>query len=378
MICPRTIEAFTTLLSAIVMACALSGCDQFSIHESEDFSDALPELRTLPVQNCSTPYGDRIIVEQVPFCELQNGRAEWLCFDGSRGELQNIAPAGLRLSQPDNCAPTEKRTISYKGEIDLSLLQLVQNLEAELAEYDQFDATLCDAGRSSACETEAQSVVLFIDSVGGDPAAAIAIAKIMSKRKWEAIVRPDANCLSSCVFIISGASERLILGKVGIHRIIPVRSNVTTRASLDEQLSDITDRGRALFQENGINPRLIDDMMTIPANRIRILSNDELADYGLGSDNIADQDLDTIGLERACGARFVEMLAEAEALDEQCGGSKVGGDFGKYVQCLNSGYARLGFPVAQCPKSGPKYMCPDENVDFGFSPSFERCSDVLD
>lgn len=64
-----------------------------------------------------------------------------------------------------------------------------------------------------------QFIWIDVDSPGGDVAAAMKIGSILRKDPNHAVrIKQPSNCLSSCVFILAGATQRQILGRVGIHR----------------------------------------------------------------------------------------------------------------------------------------------------------------
>ena len=58
-------------------------------------------------------------------------------------------------------------------------------------------------------------ITIFLDTNGGDVGTAINIGKYLRNIKAEAIIDDDASCLSSCVFVLAGASSREIFGRVG-------------------------------------------------------------------------------------------------------------------------------------------------------------------
>lgn len=366
-----------------IVQAILSGCSNLAPEAGGEVTYHSQALREVPLQTCTTTVsvdeGTREVVEEAPFCELQKGKAQWVCGDGSREAIERITPFNLILHGSERCREGRsdaKLAIQYEGEIDLSFLQLLENLEAQFLSSDEDHALMCQSGSESWCENERYEPAIFMDSPGGDAVAAIDAARIFARRDWTLIVDDNAQCASACVFLAAGAKERLLLGELAIHRIYPVGSNARSREELNDQLAKITDEARELLRENGVSARLVDDMMTTPSSNVRVLTPAELDAYGLGRENSAQKDLERVSTERKCGADFAEKLIKAEALVDQCGGSEgsAGMDgFWRYARCENEGLERLGFPDKVCPNDGPQYTCPAPNTVSGIRFSYEPC-----
>lgn len=114
-------------------------------------------------------------------------------------------------------------------------------------------------------------------------------------------------------------------GKVGVHRIIRMSSTATTRAELNDELRGVYGRVKDYLERNGAAVAIADLMMTVPNRRLRLLSKDELQEYGLDGTNAAQDDLDRLQLMRRCGDDFV-MRRDAfmRSFDSEC--KAAGGD----------------------------------------------------
>lgn len=360
---------------------ASSSCNVLPTSDASEPTFQSESLSDLPSQSCivELDYDDsrRSINEKYPFCEFERGEGEWICDNSERNRIDGITPISLTYSSCDEAYQFLKGTVRfhYKGQIDKSFLQFIELVEQREAESLSDTAKACASGNPQSCDWRPREFVLVIDSPGGDVEAAIDAARIISLRKWAVLVEEGSQCSSACVFLLASAAERILLGKVGIHRIIPVGSSLNDREALEGQIAPILDDARSLLMANGVSPRLIEDMMTVPSSRVRFLTKTEIDGYGLGAENSAALDLERVAIERKCGADFSERRIAAEALSEQCGGSTVGGDFGRYRRCMNAGYEALGFPDKRCPDDGPDFMCvsPQARSDLDFEPSKERC-----
>lgn len=360
---------------------AASGCNVLPTGEESEPEFRSESLRDLTAQSCPVEFGSdgnkRSMIESFPFCELEKGEGEWICENSVRKKIDDITKTALLFSGCDEACQRITGTIrvKYKGEIDKSFLQFIELIELYEAETINDQAKACTAENTLSCDWQPRDFVLIINSPGGDVEAAIDAARIMSLRKWTVLVKEGAECTSACIFLLASAAERIIIGSVGIHRIIPVGSSIDNREALEGRIAPILDDARSLLKANGVSPRLLDDMMTIPSSEVRFLTKVEIDEYGLGAENSAALDLERVAIERKCGADFAERLIAAEALSQQCGGSTVGGDFGRYRRCMNAGYKALGFPDRRCPDDGPDFMCvsPQARSDLDFEPSKERC-----
>lgn len=121
-----------------------------------------------------------------------------------------------------------------------------------------------------------------LNSSGGEVEEAIKIGEIIRKNEFNVSVPTGAECLSSCIFILSAGVLRHAYGRVGIHR--PYFSSL----SKDENVQNIKNKREAILtsikqylEEMDVNPRLVDTMISIPPDELKILTPDELSYYRL-------------------------------------------------------------------------------------------------
>jgi ATP-dependent protease ClpP protease subunit len=121
-----------------------------------------------------------------------------------------------------------------------------------------------------------------LNSPGGSVNAAMAIGRIVRKEEAGAFVNRGAVCLSSCVLILAGGSFRSFEGKVGIHRpYLPVPSGDVSSQNVKAIYAQMLQDLRAYFREMNVADGLADAMLRTNPEKIRLLSEDELANYGL-------------------------------------------------------------------------------------------------
>lgn len=194
--------------------------------------------------------------------------------------------------------------------------------------------------------------VLEINSRGGRVEDAINAGNFIAESHWTIWVREGAVCHSSCVFILSAGDNRLIAGKVGIHRIIRMSSTADTRAELREELETVYNRVREYLLRNGTAEAVADLMMAVPNRSLRILSPEELSLYGLEGVNPVQDDLNRLHLMRTCGEDFVRRRDRfLRAFDAQCKDPDAGLD--AVNACGLELRSEYGFPDPACPAESP-------------------------
>lgn len=114
-------------------------------------------------------------------------------------------------------------------------------------------------------------------SAGGDVDEALKLGRIIRQSELRVIVPLDSKCFSSCVLLIAGGVERALFGKVGIHR--PYFVNLDSKLSQSEvkaQRDAINGKIKAYLNEMDISPNLLELMLSVPPEAMKILTEGEL------------------------------------------------------------------------------------------------------
>ena len=136
------------------------------------------------------------------------------------------------------------------------------------------------------------STIMFtIESEGGSVLSAIRIGRMLRDLNAMITVPGGRTCSSSCVFLLVGGVERLVLGHVGVHR--PYFESLDRRRTAAQVSADI----RALdamittyLRDMNITPNLLDFMKGVSSNEMRWLSDSDLQTFGLSaSDPVFDE-----------------------------------------------------------------------------------------
>jgi len=241
------------------------------------------------------------------------------------------------FSLVDAMSPCQQRgvvRVRYQGKIGAGFTALTQRVAA------------------MAARMEIPTRILDIDSSGGHVEEALRAGDSIAESGWAIWVRENSVCHSACVLVLAAGDTRSIEGKVGIHRLMRDRSTATSRAELSRELRAINQQVRDYLERNGVATAVSDLMMTVANRDLRILTPDELKQYGLDGTNAAQDDLDRIRLARKCGDDFVRRRESfRRAFDAQCMGT--GKSFESMPECAKELQAKFGFPDKTCPGDSP-------------------------
>jgi hypothetical protein len=193
--------------------------------------------------------------------------------------------------------------------------------------------------------------VLDIDSTGGRVEDAMPAGDAIAGSHWTIRLRPDSICHSACVLVLAAGDDREIEGKVGIHRMVRVGSQASTRAELSQELREVYGEIKDYLERNGASVAVADLMMTVPNRSLRLLGEGELREYGLAGANAVQDDLDRIILARKCGDDFVRRKdAFMRAWASRCKGA---GDQAAVNACAVALRGDYGFPDEKCADEEP-------------------------
>jgi hypothetical protein len=130
---------------------------------------------------------------------------------------------------------------------------------------------------------------LSLNSEGGDVDSALAIGRYIRNINlpvksvhFKTEVWGRYHCYSSCVLILAAGSYRLTAGKIGIHRpyFVQLDSKYSTeeirriRAAMNKNIKEY-------LVEMDVAESLLDAMLAVPAEQIKVLTDDQLAQYRL-------------------------------------------------------------------------------------------------
>ena len=164
-----------------------------------------------------------------------------------------------------------------------------------------------------------QNLSLFLNSEGGDIATAIEIGRLV--RRWQTsdvVVSLNSKCFSACVFVLAGGLNRVVHGKVGIHRPYSTTTDSHTYEATQKTFRDLEQSAKSFFKDMNVPTSLYDEMIGVPPQKLRVLTEQELVRFGIGQADPAYQDNLDAKSARAYGLDKVEYLGRKERADRIC------------------------------------------------------------
>jgi ATP-dependent protease ClpP protease subunit len=125
---------------------------------------------------------------------------------------------------------------------------------------------------------------VILNSPGGDIAAAMKIGRLIRKSPGRTMVEGTATCASACVLLFGAGISRIVFdgAKIGVHRPALAEAPCERDMAAVKAASDQAARAlREYAAEMNISERLIDDMLVVPPENIRWLSEEDRKSYGL-------------------------------------------------------------------------------------------------
>lgn len=133
-------------------------------------------------------------------------------------------------------------------------------------------------------------ILAKLDSSGGSIEAALQIGRLLRRVGAMAVVEKDAVCMSSCVYVLAGAANRAVDGRVGIHRPYEPEGKELAESAQKAKYKKLGAEIKAYLEGMNIPARLYDDSLFISPENVRILTPNELQAYGLSeNDPFADE-----------------------------------------------------------------------------------------
>ena len=279
---------------------------------------------------------------QWPAAAIGEGDARISCssdYSTGDGELLRSLDYFAVVDALSPCRDADVVRLHYRGKIDAGFADTVERVAA------------------MATRMGIRHRILDLDSPGGVIEDGIRAGDAMGDEHWTVWVREGAVCHSACVLILAAGDQRLVSGAVGIHRMIRLSSTATTRQQLTAELQQVHAQLDDYLQRNGAATAIADLMMTVPSRDLRLLTTDELHEFGLEGANPVQDDLERLRVLRQCGQDFLRRKeAFQRALDHDCG--KPGQHVDAMRDCGVGLLPKFGFPDRHCPNEAPmaEYM----------------------
>lgn len=191
---------------------------------------------------------------------------------------------------------------------------------------------------------------IILDSFGGDIDYAMEIGEKIYEAGWTVIVPNWGKCYSACVLTYIGGKHRLHFGDLGIHRP-RFTSNDLNISSEDfaRKYKPVFDRIGSYLDKYLVSSYVLELMRSTPSSQMRILTEREIVDFGLGS-NILAEEIKRQRLVRGCGESYTNDYYEAERQVRQVCNQNVdindSAGVGSMSDCIRNVFRRRGVELA--------------------------------
>lgn len=177
----------------------------------------------------------------------------------------------------------------------------------------------------------------WLNSEGGDIEAAIAVGRQLRRMGASTLMWDESQCLSSCVFVLVGATRRTLAGTIGIHRPYAVRTDQRAYDVVQKDQRRIAKLAKEYLEEMNVSPLLYDAMVRIPPEKLRLLSRTDLEQYGITEVDAVEQEVADASEARKYSLSKAEYLRRKGQVDVVCARElrrgKTLGDFDSYFSC---------------------------------------------
>lgn len=200
--------------------------------------------------------------------------------------------AGVLTAQ--QCDPTPC-SYSFEGEIR----------NEDIAEFEKI-------------ESSDNVTIVYLNSPGGNAYASIKIAQVLDGKKAMVIIKKGDRCFSSCVIAFAGGVIRRNHGSIGIHSIY----NVNVQDSYEKNQRGFAEIETAVKQRlrySGISESIWSEMQSVPAERIKMLSDKYMTDTRLVGITPAYSDYQEVRLAKNLGITRQELIARRQKSTKVCG-----------------------------------------------------------
>jgi len=160
--------------------------------------------------------------------------------------------------------------------------------------------------------------VFFLDSHGGDIYAAMEIGRLLRKERAVAVVTRAASCMSACIFVLLGAVRRVVDGPIGIHRPYSDSTGEIDFETAQHRYRQLVRSVQLYLQEMNASERLLEAMIRIPPERVRILAGSEVGDFGLAGIDPVEEEMIDSNLAAKYGLTRREYLKRKRHAEDVC------------------------------------------------------------
>lgn len=161
---------------------------------------------------------------------------------------------------------------------------------------------------------------IYLNSHGGDVATAMKIGRYLRTLEFDTTVDASARCLSSCVLIFAAGLNKTVAATniIGIHRPFGASTGSRSREDATKMYREMTAQVYAYFDEMNIPRSLPEEMLRVPPEQMRMLTFDEVEQFGLVGKDPVEQELDDSANANRFGISRQEYIARRSRALQSC------------------------------------------------------------
>jgi hypothetical protein len=157
---------------------------------------------------------------------------------------------------------------------------------------------------------------VFLNSEGGDVAAAMKIGRIIRNSEGNVTTQNNAKCFSSCALIyIAGVKRSNTNGVIGLHR--PYLAASLSREIVEQAAPLMLQRIRDYVREMGVSDAFYDAMVNTEVSEVRLYHGDEIKKIIPETDPTYDE-IDNAYDARRHGVSAGEMRRRKSIVKQKC------------------------------------------------------------
>ncbi len=201
----------------------------------------------------------------------------------------------------------------------LSAAEITRHETARVMVYITGAISPGDDIKFSRLTSDMQAVIVTLESPGGDVATALRLGRLIRAKNATVF---SAGCSSACVLLYA-AGVRRVGGfddaAIGVHRIYFAQlesdlSQAQVQLRYSTALSDV----RQFLSDMNVASGFLDVMQSIPPERMRLLTNSELEQFGLGKIDAVYEERTIANAAAALGVSSFEYRQRQEKARLRC------------------------------------------------------------
>ncbi len=233
------------------------------------------------------------------------------------------------------------KVISYEGDCGIKITFNGDIVKGDLERLQSIFGEIKRCNEERGFPIWSEGVFLHLDSLGGSVDDAIALGRFV--RRASMITRVPSRCHSSCVLVYAAGVKRFAApNSIGLHRpyFAGLKSGIGY-VEIFELRRQVVDGIKRYIQEIDVSGQLVEDMLAIPPDQIKLLTHNELKDYRLFGTDPTYEEKQVADQASRFGINMMEYR-KRNAMSSACTG-----DADEFTSCWYSHILKIPLPEAR-------------------------------